>query len=66
MEQPKPKEEVESLEELAPTVQQPAPQAQVSPQPQQQAQIQQQTQPQAVPAAPKELQEQIITLNPKE
>ena len=66
VEQPKPKEEVESLEELAPTVQQPAPQAQVSPQPQQQAQIQQQTQPQAVPAAPKELQEQIITLNPKE
>lgn len=54
--QEKPKEEIESLEELAPA----APAQTQAP-----AQATQQ-QTQAVPAAPKELQEQVISLNPKE
>jgi LemA protein len=58
--QEKPKEEVESLEELAPPTSQPVQQENVQPQAAQTQAAQQ------VPPAPSELQEQIITLNPKE
>ena len=62
--QEKPKEEVESLEELTPTPTQPVQPAPVQPAPAQPA-AQTQTAPTA-PPPPTELQEQIITLNPKE